>query len=426
MQASQRAEYNHALEFAIEQANARKLPVIVYFGLTNTFPEANQRHYIFMLEGLQGVIKALNLKGIGMVIERSSPEAGAVKWAKRASLMVCDRGYLRIQRKWREYVSKSIECPLIQVESDVVVPIEAVSNKEEYSAATLRGKLQRVLPQYLASIDQQVPIFDSTRLDYENYDISDISRTVSELRIDQTVKASPIYHGGTAEARRYLKEFIEHKLAKYADARNDPNQDVLSNLSHYLHFGQIAPAYIASEIGRRGGANAEAFLEELIIRRELSMNFVYCNPHYDSYTGLPNWAKQSLLEHQNDARQYCYTRAELEKAQTHDPYWNAAQREMTATGKMHGYMRMYWGKKILEWTAAPPEAYETALYLNNKYELDGRDPNSFAGVAWCFGKHDRPWGQRPIFGNVRYMNADGLKRKFDIEKYANKYAPNNP
>jgi deoxyribodipyrimidine photo-lyase len=425
IQASQRAEYNRALEFAINQANQRQLPVLVYFGLTECFPEANERHYYFMLEGLREVKETLIRKGIGMVIERCSPEIGAVKLAKKASLVVCDCGYLHIQKRWREHIARLIECPLIQVESDVIVPLKIVSNKEEYSAATLRPKLQRALPQYLASLDQQVPVIDSTKLDFESFNISDTPRVVSELVIDHNVKPSPLYHGGTAEARRHLNDFIEHKLAKYEESRTDPNEDTLSNLSPYLHFGQISPLYIASEVGRHGGANVDTFLEELIIRRELSMNFVYYNPRYDSYLGLPNWVRQTLSEHQADTRQYLYTREELEQARTHDPYWNAAQREMLTTGKMHGYMRMYWGKKILEWTATPEKAYQIALYLNNKYELDGRDPNGFTGVAWCFGKHDRPWGQRPVFGNVRYMSAEGLKRKFDADKYARKYPSNN-
>ncbi len=425
MQASQRTEHNHALEFAIEQANERKLPVIVYFGLTDTFPEANERHYYFMLEGLRDVQKALANKGIGMVIERSSPEVGTASFAKRASLVICDLGYLRIQKKWREYVSKHVECPLIQVESDVVIPVEKASNKEEYSAATLRRKMERVLPHYLVSLEEQLPRIDSTRLEFESRDISDISKTLANLAIDRSVRPSLLYHGGTDEAKKRLGEFILKKLAKYQESRNNPNQDVLSNLSPYLHFGQISPLYIALEVGRIGGANSEAFLEELIIRRELSINFVHYNHDYDSFEGLPNWVKQTLSQHMGDNREYIYTKEELEQALTHDPYWNAAQTEMVTTGKMHGYMRMYWGKKILEWAATPQEAYEIALYLNNKYELDGRDPNGFAGVAWCFGKHDRPWGRRPIFGNVRYMSADGLKRKFDAEKYASRDASGN-
>jgi deoxyribodipyrimidine photo-lyase len=207
--------------------------------------------------------------------------------------------------------------------------------------------------------------------------------------------------------------------------RNDPNENYVSNLSPYLHFGQISPLYIALQISRSSGKAVDAFLEELIIRRELSMNFIHFNPKYDSFSGLPAWAKMTLLEHQEDPRKYLYTREELEKALTHDPYWNAAQKEMVITGKMHGYMRMYWGKKILEWTATPQQAFDTALYLNNKYELDGRDPNGFTGVAWCFGKHDRPWARRPIFGNIRYMSEDGLKRKFDADKYSRNYPSEN-
>jgi deoxyribodipyrimidine photo-lyase len=426
MQASQRAEYNHALEYAVSQANKSKLPVIVYFGLTEQFPEANERHYYFMLEGLRDVQKALANKGIGMVIERCSPEVGTVKFAKRACLVVCDRGYLKIQRKWREYVSKQVQCPLIQVESDVIIPVEMASNKEEYSAATLRPKLQRILQQHLVSIEERLPAIDSTRFEFESYDISDIPKALSKLIIDRTVRPSILYHGGTAEAKKSLTEFILKKLAKYDELRNDPNEDSLSNLSPYLHFGQISPLHVALEVSRIGGVNSDAFLEELIVRRELSVNFVYYNPEYYSIKGLPNWVNQTLSEHRDDTREYLYTREELEQARTHDPYWNAAQTEMATTGKMHGYMRMYWGKKILEWTTTPQGAYEIALYLNNKYELDGRDPNGFAGVAWCFGKHDRPWGRRSIFGNVRYMSADGLKRKFDAEKYARRYPSDNP
>jgi len=426
MQASQRVEYNHALEFAVEQANERKLPVFVYFGLTDTFPEANERHYHFMLEGLRDVQKALLGKGIGMIIERCSPEVGAVKHAKRASLVVCDRGYLKIQKRWREYVSEHIECPLIQVESDVIIPVETASGKEEYSAATLRRKLLPILHRYLLSLPEETPRIDSSRAELESYDISETAKTLSELATNHSVKPVSNFHGGTIEAKKQLEEFINRKLDRYDDFRNDPNADCLSNLSPYLHFGQISPLFVALQVSRYNSPGSEAFFEELIIRRELSMNFIHYNRQYDSFNGLPEWAKKTLFEHNVDPRAYLYTLEELELAKTHDPYWNAAQREMIVTGKMHGYMRMYWGKKMLEWTANSEEAFSIALYLNNKYELDGRDVNSFAGVAWCFGKHDRPWGRRPIFGNVRYMSTDGLKRKFDADKYVQKYASANP
>jgi len=422
MQSSQRAEYNHALEFAIEQANERKQPLIVYFGLTDAFPEANERHYRFMLEGLKCVRQDLKDRGAGMVIERVTPETGVVEFAKQASLVICDCGYLKIQRKWRRHVSENIECPLLEVESDVLVPVEMASGKEEYSAATLRRKLQAVLPGYLVPLAEETMKVDSSALEFDTYDIADTAKAASDLSIDHSIRPVDDFRGGTKEAKKRLAGFIADKLVRFGDSRNDPNEDCLSNLSPYLHFGQISPLYICLQVDQHGGPGRDAFLEELIVRRELSMNYVHYNRDYDSFDGLPDWAKRTLSEHERDPRQHQYTLEQLEQAKTHDPYWNAAQREMVTTGKMHGYMRMYWGKKILEWSAKPEEAFARAIYLNNKYELDGRDPNGFAGVAWCFGKHDRPWAPRTIFGNVRYMSADGLKRKFDADKYACRYA----
>lgn len=426
MQASQRTEHNHALEFAIEQANQRKQPLIVYFGLTDAFPEANERHYYFMLEGLKEVQQALHSRGIRFIIDRASPEIGVVTFAKRASLTVCDRGYLKIQKQWHQYVAENIDCLLLQVESDVTVPIETASNKEEYSAATLRRKILRMLYEYFVPLSEETPKIDSSKLEFESYDISDIAKVVSTLNIDHSVKPVASFHGGTKEAKKQLEDFINKKLSRYDELRNDPNEDSLSNLSPYLHFGQISSLFVALQVSRYNGPGKEAFLEELVIRRELSMNFIHYNLKYDSFAGLPDWAIRTLVEHEGDPREYVYSLNELENAQTHDPYWNAAQKEMVITGKMHGYMRMYWGKKIIEWTAHPEEAFSIALYLNNKYELDGRDPNGFTGVAWCFGKHDRPWPGRHIFGNVRYMSAEGLKHKFDAGKYARKYTLENP
>jgi deoxyribodipyrimidine photo-lyase len=237
------------------------------------------------------------------------------------------------------------------------------------------------------------------------------------MNIVDDVKAVEYYKGGTEKAEEYLRDFVEDKLEDYDEKRNDPTKDVLSDMSPYLHFGQISPVYIAREVMKRDSPSVDAYLEELIVRRELSINFVYYNEYYDSYNSLPNWAKKTLNEHRDDKREYIYNLEELEKAQTYDPYWNSAQMEMVITGKMHGYMRMYWGKKILEWIETPGDAYRIALYLNNRYELDGRDPNGFTGVAWCFGKHDRAWKERPIFGKVRYMNDRGLRRKFNADNY---------
>jgi deoxyribodipyrimidine photo-lyase len=240
------------------------------------------------------------------------------------------------------------------------------------------------------------------------------------MDIDKSVKPVDRFTGGSNQAKRFLKDFLENKIQNYTSQRNNPNMDSTSNLSPYLHFGQISSVYIALETMKIKNGSEE-FLEELIVRRELSRNFVFYNEEYDSIKGVHNWARESLEKHKSDMRKYIYSKEEFEKAETHDEYWNAAQRQMVKTGKMHGYMRMYWGKKIIEWTKTPQEAFNIALFLNNKYELDGRDPNGFTGVAWCFGKHDRPWVERPIFGKIRYMNANGLKRKFNADAYAERY-----
>ncbi len=423
MQASQRSECNHALEFAIQQANELSPPVIVYFGLTDRYPEANERHYYFMLQGIKETRASLRNREIKMVIGHESPDEWAIRMAKKARMLICDRGYLKLQRQWRRDVADRVYCPVIQIESDAVVPVEQASGKEEYSAATLRAKIRRQLPIYLVPLTKSVPRKSSPGMQFEDYNVTDTDSVVGILDIDHTVSIVDGFHGGTREAKKRLKHFIENKLDNYQELRNNPTTDSLSNMSPYLHFGQISPLEIALRVLRSGSPGKESYLDELIIRRELSMNYVFYNHNYDSFDGLPQWAQRTLSAHQGDERNYTYSLVQLENADTHDPYWNAAQREMILTGKMHGYMRMYWGKKILEWSDSPEEAFKTAIYLNNKYEIDGRDPNGYAGVAWCFGKHDRPWATRHVFGDVRFMSSDGLRRKFDTDQYAKKYGP---
>jgi deoxyribodipyrimidine photo-lyase len=418
MQASQRTEYNHALEYAVVKANELHQPLVVFFGITDHFPEGSERHYTFMLEGLRDVRRSLEKRGIRMVIQHTSPEQGVVQFAKGASFVVVDRGYLKIQRAWRDYAASRMDCPLVQVESDVIVPIEETSPKEEYAAATIRSKIHKKLDHFLCPLKEVDLDIDSLSLDFDSFDIDDVEEAVSRLHIDRSVKKVSCYRGGSWEAKKHLRLFVRDKLDRFPELRNDPTVDFLSHMSPYLHFGQISPLFIALTVSQTQGLSKEAYLEELIVRRELSMNFVFYNGQYDSFEGaIPQWAQKTLKAHQKDKRPYLYALEELETAKTHDPYWNAAQKEMVFTGKMHGYMRMYWGKKILEWSKTPDEAFRAALYLNNKYELDGRDPSGFTGVAWCFGKHDRPWKEREIFGNVRYMNEGGLKRKFDADEY---------
>jgi deoxyribodipyrimidine photo-lyase len=420
MQAAQRAEFNHALELAIERANGLRLPVIVCFGLTDDFPCANLRHYRFMLEGLQQAQAVLENRGIKFVIRHKSPDAAAIELAKQAAIAVVDAGQLRIQRKWRQTAARKINCPLYEVETNLIVPVKIASQKEEYSAGTFRPKITAKLDYYLKKQRQARPKFKSTGFDFDCLDIRKIDRALAKLKIDRCVKPSEKFMGGINQAEKLLCEFIDKKLDRFADDRNDPNADCVSHLSPYLHFGQISAMQIALEVIKTGSSGKDAFLEELIVRRELSHNFVWYNENYDSFDALPYWAKRTLNFHRRDKREYNHSLEEFESAATHDAYWNAAQKEMVLTGKTHGYMRMYWGKKILEWVKNPRRAYEIALVLNDKYELDGRDPNGFAGVAWCFGKHDRAWSQRQVFGKIRYMNAAGLKRKFDADAYVKK------
>ena len=424
MQNAQRTEYNHALEYAVQQADELEQRLLVCFGLMDDYPEANARHYTFMLEGLQEVETSLKERNIKFVVQRGSPDEVALRLGEDASLIVCDRSYLRKQREWRETVAKEAKCRVVQVETDVVVPVELVSDKKEYAARTIRPKIQKHLDKFLVELNTTPVDKSSKSMSVDGLDLSDVEKLVGELKVDKGVEPlSHLFKGGTARAKAVLDDFIENKFSDYTDNRNQPQTSNVSHMSKYLHYGHISPVYVALQIqeAHTSQENIDSYLEELIIRRELPMNFVYYMPDdYDSYTNIPDWAQETLKEHKDDEREYVYTRQELEDAQTHDDYWNAAMNEMRYTGYMHNYMRMYWGKKILEWSNTPRYAYETTLYLNNKYFLDGRDPNSYANVAWVFGQHDRGWTERDVFGKVRYMSAGGLERKAKPEQYVEK------
>ena len=424
MQQSQRAEDNHALEYAIQEANRLGQGVLVAFGLMAAYPGANLRHYTFMLEGLRETQAALAHQGIKLVVQHSAPVDLVSALGKKASLIVCDRGYLRHQRAWRTRVARSAACRVVQVESDAVVPIDVVSTKAEYAARTIRPKLHRHLPGYLVPVSAAVVKKSSLDLNIDSLDLTDIRAVLKPLAIDRSVQPVPrFFRGGATRGKALFRDFIDHRFQRYVENRNQPQTDDISHMSPYLHFGQLSPLYLAlavKAVGNHLAAAREAYLEELIVRRELAINFVNFTPRYDAFACLPAWARTTLLAHRKDPRPAAYTRRQMEAANTHDPYWNAAMQEMKTTGFMHNYMRMYWGKKILEWSSTPEYAFKTALYLNNKYFLDGRDPNSFAGVAWVFGVHDRAWFERPIFGKIRYMAAAGLERKCDIQGYVRK------
>ena len=428
MQASQRTECNHALEYAIREANRLRLPVLVVFGLTHDYPHANERHYRFMLEGLRETQQALAKRGMRLVALDENPPQAALQLSSEASLLVCDCGYTRIQRQWREQVAAEAQCAVVQVETDVVVPVETASSKEEFAARTIRPKLQRLLPEYLVPLKQQpprAPSFDlSLPARLPELDLSDPAALLKRLKLPplQDYGTASRFTGGTSAAREALRHLARVGLDRYDDLQSNPTLDATSHLSPYLHFGQISPLEVALAAQAHGGAGVEPFLEQLIVRRELAMNFVHSNPQYDQYASIPQWAAVSLREHAADPRPVLYTLEQLEQATTADEYWNAAMKEMLLTGFMHNYMRMYWGKKVLEWSRRPEEAFERLVYLDDKYFVDGRDPVSYTSIAWCFGKHDRPFAERPIFGKVRYMNAAGLKRKFNMKAYLDRIA----
>ncbi len=424
MQQSQRSRCNHALELAVREADRLKVPVLAVFGITQRFPEAQERHYAFMLEGLAQTRAALAERGIKLVIRLESPIEAVASLSTSAALVVTDRGYLRIQRSWRERLARLLPCRLVQVESDVVVPVEVASGKEEYAARTIRPKIHGRLDDFLRPLEETEPRRDSLRMRVSGLRASRPDSMLERLSVARRARRTSHYPGGEQEAQKRLALFLKDGLSAYARAHSDPGLDVQSNLAPYLHFGQISPLDMAlsARAAHADSESTDAFLEELIVRRELSMNFCFYNREYDSWECLPDWARKTLKKHARDKREYVYDEKTLERGRTHDLYWNAAQTEMRLTGKMHGYMRMYWGKKIIEWSRSTEEAFRTALRLNNRYSLDGRDPNSFAGVAWCFGKHDRPWKERAVFGQVRWMSAQGLERKFDMESYVRRVA----
>ena len=424
MQQSQRAAHNPALEHAIRIANADAVPVRVVFGVMDDYPEANLRHYTFMLEGLRETQAALAERGISMTVYHGAPDEVALSAAEDAVCIVTDRGYLRHQKRWRARVADVASCQVVQVEGDVVVPVETASQKAEYAARTLRPKIHEHLDRFLTPTQQASLEHPAPGLGEEGLNLDDIAAVTDRLNLDRSVPpVSSLYQGGGSVARRRLHAFLNSDFSGYDDKRNQPETSAVSHMSKYLHFGHVSPVWLARKIQASGApqADIDAYIEELIVRRELSINHVHYRPDtYDSYECLPDWARESLAEHADDEREHVYTHEELKLGQTHDPYWNAAMKELRETGYMHNYMRMYWGKKILEWSPTPQTAYQRTLALNNRYFLDGRDPNSFANVAWVFGLHDRGWKERPVYGKVRYMSQGGLERKADPEAYVEK------
>lgn len=419
MSRDQRVNDNWAFSYAQEIAVKNRKALAVVFCLTRNFSGATLRQYDFMLRGMKEVYYELTKLNIPFYILCGEPPVTLSEFISKNKIshVITDFDPLKIKRQWKEELINSSDISLYEVDAHNIVPCRFVSNKCEFGAYTLRPKIKKSLS---AFVDEFPSPETQKNIGSFAFQAPEWELILEFLSPEKTVVPVDWIKPGSIAAKDVLKKFLVEKLELFYENRNDPNENATSNLSPYLHFGHISAQRIALEIMKnfKGNASTESFLEELIVRRELSDNYCYYNSQYDEFSGFPEWARKTLNEHRKDERDFCYDFETFETGKTHDPLWNAAQMEMVKSGKMHGYMRMYWAKKILEWTVSPEEALDFSIRLNDRYQLDGRDPNGYTGCAWSIGGvHDRAWAERPVFGKIRFMNFNGCKRKFDTDKY---------
>ncbi|MFN0138710.1 MAG: deoxyribodipyrimidine photo-lyase [Pyrinomonadaceae bacterium] len=427
MQMFKRVDNNHALVWAIRKANELKLPLVVYEGLKYYYPWASDRIHTFILEGVEEKRREFARRDIRYVFylqqDASSQKNTIATLARDAALIVTDDFPCFIIPEHNRRIAERAETAVHAVDSNGIIPMSKFE-KEEYAAYTIRPKIKKLMNRYLEPFANETVERSSTDIDlscdFETVVTAEnIAQLVASCDIDHDVAPSRVYHGGTECGRARLKKFVDEILPDYSSARSKPDRDGSSRLSAYLHFGFLSPLEIALAV-RESAAQQEskdAYLEELIVRRELSYNLTRHNPNYDSLRCLPDWVQRTMRTHADDEREYLYSLEQLEAGETHDELWNSAQREMVQTGEMHNYVRMLWGKNVIAWSPTYEVAFETLVHLNNKYCLDGRNPNSYAGILWCFGKHDRAWFERPVFGLIRYMASHSTGKKFDSKKY---------
>ncbi|KAM9719234.1 CPD photolyase [Menidia menidia] len=425
----QRVQDNWALIRAQQLAAKKELPLHVCFCLDVPESELSTlRHYGFLLKGLEEVAKECKHLNMQFHLLRGAAGEALPGFVSDRSFgaVVTDFSPLREPLGWLKSVKKSLpkDVPLIQVDAHNIVPCWVASPKLEYSARTIRGKITKLLPEFLTDL----PLVERhPHTATKGAKPVDWEETLESLQVDRTVAEPAWAEPGAKAGMAMLESFIDVRLKLFGTQRNDPNVAALSQLSPWLRFGQISAQRVALQVQRCGKSASQSippFIEELVVRRELTDNFCFYNKKYDSVEGAYEWAQKTLKDHAKDKREYIYTREQLEKAKTHDKLWNAAQYQMVTEGKMHGFLRMYWAKKILEWTPSPEEALSIALYLNDRYELDGQDPNGFVGCMWSIcGIHDQGWAERPIFGKIRFMNYKGCLRKFNVAQFEKKYYP---
>jgi deoxyribodipyrimidine photo-lyase len=437
MSRDQRVDDNWGLLFAQVVALDASVPVVVVFCLEKGFLGSIRGHYEFMLKGLQEVASTLARKKIPFFFLLGNPGIRIPEFVSeyRIGTLITDFSPLRVKRTWTEQVVSKIDIPFFEVDAHNVVPCWEASQKHEYAAHTFRPKLYGVLPEFLEEFPEleeglefpEIPAGSGKLGSFINIQESKIETLLPYKFLEEkagSFSEPEYFKSGEKAARKMMDDFLAKKLDSYLTLRNDPTKDGVSDLSPYLHFGQISAQRVVLEVekSKTDPESKKAFLDEILVWKEIADNFCYYNPLYDNFESFPKWAKESLNAHRHDRREYLYTLEEFEAGKTHDPLWNASQMELLSRGKMHGYMRMYWAKKILEWSESPEKALEIAIYLNDRYELDGRDPNGYAGIAWSIGGvHDRAWKERKIIGKLRYMSYEGCKRKFNVNVYISKY-----
>jgi len=423
MQRAQRGRDNHALDKAVACANALGLPCVAYFAAIKNFPHANLRHYAFLNQGLSDIEDDCAERGVGFVMRRWPDEDHEKFFADvGAAMVIGDENPMRVPEQWRMDLAELLTIPFWTVDADVVVPSKLLL-KAQFSAGVARPRLYAALPEFLQPYENakaQVEWKQSRGLQREDVG-ADITRGWPEF--DRSVLSVEAWTGGHHAAQKRLQKFCAEMLESYDGDRNRPEVDGTSKMSPWLHFGHIGPVTIALAVDAakknpKLKAARDSYFNELIVWRELAVNFVRYQPQYDSPACADNWAKATIAEHDCDERERLYKLPVLEEGKTYDELWNAAQIQMVRHGWMHNYMRMYWAKKILEWTPNVRIAMKVAIYLNDKYEIDGRDPNGYAGIAWSMlGKFDRAWFDRPVFGKRRYMSAASTGKKFGSGLY---------
>jgi deoxyribodipyrimidine photo-lyase len=424
MQRAERALDNPALETAIRVANELGVPVVAFFSAISNFPHANWRHYAFLNQGLADIEEMLAERGVGFVVRRP-PDNKLEAFLEEvgAAMVIGDENPCREPERWRRVLAGRLRLPYWTVDADVLIPSNSYG-KKMYALHIFRPHFEAGIEKYLQPLDAIVPKHAWKQpKGLASYPVRD-DITLGWKSLDRSVGPVDTFTGGTRAALKLLHTFVEHKLAHYDTQRNHPETDGTSQMSPYLHFGHISPLTIclavqkAADSGKATHAVAKKYMDELIGWRELAVNLVIYDPHYDSYECAEPWADKTLREHARDKRDPLYTYEQMDRAETYDELWNAAQLQMTRSGWMHNYVRMYWAKKILEWSPTPQKAHEYCVTMNDRYFLDGRDPNGYAGIAWAIlGKFDRPWFEREIFGTIRYMSGASTGKKFDSKKY---------